>query len=246
MRQSEQNRGGRRRFSYVGEFASFLLIKEERGIRMNLHEARKRFMELQKEHKGNLEWEKGIALFQCLAIRDRETAEHSLDVANYAYHMAKKMGLDANRLFLAGLLHDIGKIDMEDDILKSNKRLSKFQRLVLSEHVIQGTLLLSSMDFGEDIIEFCQRHHERLDGNGYPYALSAENEISDIARIAMIADQFSAMTNRRKYREGNKVFTHQEALNIMLEEAEKGILDKEILNVLISVLEWELKNQKFA
>jgi len=247
MKETSKNLGGRRRFSLMGNLRLFLIKKRERGKKMRLKEAIKRYMYLQHTYKNDIEWEKGIVLFQCLSIRDRETAEHSLDVANYSYLLAQKLGLDADRFFLAGLLHDIGKIDMDDSILKSQKKLNKFERLVLSEHVIQGTLLLSAMEFGEDIIEYCQRHHERLNGQGYPYALSADDvDISITARIAMIADQFSAMTNKRKYRDNNKVFSHQEALDIMFDEAEQGILDENILNELASILNIDIEQPKFA
>lgn len=175
---------------------------------------------LKEIYKGDPEWEKGLALFRCLSLRDPVTAEHSLEVAYYAALLANRLGLGANRYFLSGLLHDIGKIEMDDDPLKSHRLLSKQEIKDLKAHVLQGVLLLSELGFGKDIVQFCIRHHERLDGTGYPFSLGREN-ISLEGRIAMIVDVYSALTSVRTYRENKKIYTPEEAITYLKEEAIK-------------------------
>lgn len=144
-------------------------------------------------YKGDAEWEKGFTLFQCLLLRDRKTAEHSLEAAYYASLIAGQLGLNQDRYFLAGLL-TIGKMEMNDHPLKSDKKLGKKGWKKLYDHLFHGVLFLSEFDFGKDIVKFCLRHHERLNGTRYPFSINKE-DIGIEGRIAMIADVFSAMCN---------------------------------------------------
>ncbi|WP_158630134.1 HD-GYP domain-containing protein [Cohnella sp. AR92] len=163
-----------------------------------LDDSKHLFMQLSSQHK-DMEWEKGKTLFLALQYRCQATADHSLVVAFAAYHLCLRMDRPqlAERMFLAGLLHDIGKLTMPDDILKSSRKLSEEERLGLIEHVQKGVDALTELHFGDDIIHFCQSHHERLDGSGYPQGIPEE---SFIGRIAAISDVYSAMKMPRLYR----------------------------------------------
>lgn len=198
---------------------------------MGLDAAKALFFKLTKKHEHNKQWEVGRALFQCLNMRDIWTSEHSLLVGYYSYQIAQKLNLDKDSYFLAGVLHDIGKIEMSDVILKTNKFLSKKERKLLNNHVLQGAILLGEFNFEPLIVNFCSQHHERLDGSGYPFGIEQSN-FNIEGRIASVADVFSALTTSRKYRD-DVTYNEQEALNIMLkEQEEKYIFDPGILSVL--------------
>lgn len=199
---------------------------------MNFYEANYEFIQMKELFKGDPEWEKALALFHCLTLRDRATAEHSIEVGYYAARVAEKLNLDTSRYFLAGLVHDIGKINMNDHPLKTCDVLSKRERNVLKGHVLHGVLTLSELGFGEDIVQFCSRHHERLNGSGYPFGIEDKNTSIE-GRIAQVTDVFSALTSKRKYRENHKSHSCKEALELMKEEAkEEGTLDHNIINIL--------------
>jgi putative nucleotidyltransferase with HDIG domain len=198
---------------------------------MGLEKAKTLFLKLSRKHENNKQWEIGRVLFQCLNMRDVETTEHSLLVGYYAYKIANTLGLDGDSYFLAGLLHDIGKIEMSDTILKTSKDLSLKERKILNNHVMQGVLLLCEFKFDNLIINFCSQHHEKMTGCGYPFGIDESNFTVE-GRIASVADVFSALTTSRKYRDGI-TFSQQNALEIMLkEQEEKGLYHAGILAVL--------------
>ncbi|NOU89250.1 HD domain-containing protein [Paenibacillus sp. LMG 31460] len=158
------------------------------------------FIQLFSMYKGDQEWEKGRALFVSMNCRDPATANHSLVVAFIAYHLTINIRLtscNAERMFLAGLLHDIGKLSMPDGILKSSHRLNIEERTLVVEHVKIGHDALKQLDFGSDILQFCYSHHERLDGSGYPHGTTNQSEIGCIAAIS---DIYSALRLPRSYR----------------------------------------------
>lgn len=208
---------------------------------MSFYAANFEFIRMKEIFKGNPEWEKAFALFHCLTLRDRDTAEHSIEVGYYAAKTAEKLGIEPSRYFLAGLLHDIGKINMDDHPLKSDQLLTKKERLQLKDHVLQGVLTLSGLGFGKDIIQFCLRHHERLDGSGYPFGVDEKN-ISIEGKIAQIADVYSALTMYRDYRKTKKIYTANEALVILKKETvERGTFDPGILNVFEEIITEEMQ-----
>lgn len=205
------------------------------------------FLKMKEIFKGEPEWEKAFALFHCLNLRDTNTAKHSIEVGYFAAKIAAKLNLDPSRYFLAGLLHDIGKIDMDDHPLKSGEILTVKERSKLKDHVLHGVLTLSELGFGKDIVQFCLRHHERLDGSGYPFGV-CEELISTEGRIAQVSDVFSALTSPRKYRENPKAYSYDEALLVMKNDyIQQGIFDGNILNILVTVIQDEKqKEQRYA
>lgn len=211
---------------------------------MSFNKANYEFIKVKEIFKGDLEWEKGFALFHCLSLRDRETAQHSIEVGYYAAKIAERLNLDTSRYFLAGLLHDIGKINMNDHPLKSEVVLTKKERSKLKNHVLHGVLTLSDLGFGEDIIKFCLRHHERLNGSGYPFGIKAEN-ISIEGRIAQVVDVYSALRMPRKYRGNQSTFSHDEAFKMMKDEMEQEF-DPEILSILEDVVTIDEMKHQYA
>lgn len=153
------------------------------------------------------------SLAVALEERDSYTSGHSQRVAYYMRLIGKKMGLDDETLdivYTGGLLHDIGKIGIEDGILLKPSRLSKEEYEVIKSHPVRGEALLRKLyaeAAKEDesriqpILVIARHHHERYDGKGYPDQLAGE-AIPLLARVATVADSFDAMTSSRAYRKG--------------------------------------------
>lgn len=153
------------------------------------------------------------SLAVALEERDSYTSGHSKRVAYYMRHIAKQMGYTEDELeviYTGGLLHDIGKIGVEDRILFKPGKLTEQEYELIKQHPVRGEALLrrlymrQSRRFDKDvnmILSITRSHHERFDGRGYPDQLKGE-QIPLIARIAAVADAFDAMTSNRAYRRG--------------------------------------------
>ncbi len=142
-----------------------------------------------------------IALAEALDIRDTGTGQHSHTVGRYAELMGRELGLDEERIErvrLAGVLHDIGKIGISDRVLTKPGPLDKCEWQEMYTHPEIGARLLSRPEFA-DLREWILAHHERPDGLGYPHALRAD-QIPLEARILAVADAYEAMTADRCYR----------------------------------------------
>lgn len=142
-----------------------------------------------------------ISLAEALDQRDSSTARHSQTVGRLCEMMATELGLDQDRIervHLAGILHDIGKIGVPDSILQKPGPLTEPERVQMNRHPELGARILSSRQM-DDIREWILAHHERPDGQGYPKGLSAE-EIPLEASILAVADAYEAMTADRVYR----------------------------------------------
>ena len=143
------------------------------------------------------------ALRLLVDAKDIYTRGHSDRVAYYAQRLAEAVGLDEairERVRVAGLFHDVGKVGTSEDILTKPDRLTKEEFDKIQEHPALGARILSPMAMFKDIPCIILSHHERIDGKGYPRGLSGQ-EIPIEARIIAIADAFDAMTSNRHYRE---------------------------------------------
>ena len=150
---------------------------------------------------GELQLATVIALAEALDIRDTGTGQHSHTVGRYAELMARELGFDEDRverIRLAGVLHDIGKIGIPDRVLSKPGPLDADEWQEMYTHPEIGARLLARPEF-EDLRTWILAHHERPDGLGYPRALGAE-EIPLEARILAVADAYEAMTADRVYR----------------------------------------------
>jgi HD-GYP domain-containing protein (c-di-GMP phosphodiesterase class II) len=125
--------------------------------------------------------------------------------------IARKMNFEEefiSQIKIAGLMHDIGKIGIDEKVLKSKGKLNEIEWKEIKRHPEVGYRILSSANEFSEIATFALDHHERWDGQGYPKGLKGE-EISFPARIIAIADSFDAMTRARTYRE---VLSEEEAI----------------------------------
>jgi putative nucleotidyltransferase with HDIG domain len=144
------------------------------------------------------------ALTSAIDAKDQYTCGHSDRVARVAVRLAQELGCDAqtiHTIYLAGLLHDIGKIGVEDNVLLKPDKLSSEEYERIKSHVEIGHHILHDLNKLEDILPVVLHHHEAWDGSGYPHQLDCE-KIPLAARIIAVADAFDAMSSDRPYRAG--------------------------------------------
>ena len=143
------------------------------------------------------------ALVVTLDARDRYTAGHSAAVAVYARDIAKRLSLSDDQqqiTYVAGLVHDIGKIGLTAGLLEKPGALTLEERREMQRHSEIGERILSNVATYSEIASIVRHHHERVDGGGYPDALAGE-DIPFISRIIAVADAYNAMTSDRPYRD---------------------------------------------
>ena len=141
-------------------------------------------------------------LLNTLSQKDMYTLIHSLYVARYGAMLAESFGLQADQvkeIWIAGWLHDIGKIVIPNEILRKPASLDDDEYSLMKKHVIYGFDLLKSFQLKDNVLRMVAEHHEKYDGTGYPYQCAGE-QISIGGRILAIVDSYSAMTIKRVYR----------------------------------------------
>lgn len=143
-------------------------------------------------------------LAEAVDARDHRTRAHSSRVSHYALMIAREMNLPAETLptiEYAGVLHDIGKIGLEDTVLKKKGALDPLERAQVMEHPVKGANILQQVAQFREIVPLVKHHHEWWAGGGYPDGISGE-AIPLGSRILAVADSFDAMTTDRPYRLG--------------------------------------------
>lgn len=142
------------------------------------------------------------ALMATIDAKDTYTFEHSCNVSEYAVALAKEIGLKNEEIKIvkeAGLLHDIGKIGIPEDILKKRGRLTNKEYDTMKKHVMNSIKMIHYLPNMNYLIPAVVSHHERYDGNGYPRGTKGE-DIPLLGRILAVCDSFEAMTARRPYK----------------------------------------------
>ena len=142
------------------------------------------------------------ALTSAIDAKDPYTCGHSDRVARIAVRLAQEMGYPPemlSRVYLAGLLHDIGKIGVNDAVLQKPGKLTDEEYDHIKTHVEKGHRILAGLKQLDDILPVVLHHHESWDGTGYPHKLAGE-AIPPIARIVAVADAYDAMASNRPYR----------------------------------------------
>lgn len=143
------------------------------------------------------------ALAEAIDAKDNYTNGHSTRVAEFSKEIAKRYGYSPERqeeIYMMGLLHDVGKIGIPDEIINKPGRLSDEEFAIIKEHPEKGAKILSSVPEMPKLVTGARWHHERYDGSGYPDGLKGD-EIPEEARIIAVADAYDAMTSSRSYRE---------------------------------------------
>ncbi len=161
------------------------------------------------------------------------TAVHSLGVAGLARLLARKLGLDDGscaKIEIAGLLHDVGKLRVPDDILDKPGRLDAQERLVINTHSFETYQILRNIKGFEEITPWAAYHHEELGGGGYPFRLDATS-LPIEARLLRVADIFQAMVQDRPYRKG---LDREQTLTFMEDLVRQGRMEPEFVDLAAS------------
>lgn len=158
------------------------------------------------------------------------TAEHSFGVARLARFLAERMGVPCNnceKLEIAGLLHDLGKLRVPDEILDKPAKLDRRERAIINAHSFETYQILHHIDGFEEIAHWAAYHHEEPDGSGYPFHLTADAMPLE-ARILRVADIFQAMAQTRPYRAG---LSKTELIEFLDKQVAERHIDAEIVAV---------------
>jgi putative nucleotidyltransferase with HDIG domain len=185
--------------------------------------------ELQKAMDGIIH-----AISRVVETRDPYTAGHQRRVAELARTIAREMALSewqTTGIFVAGLLHDVGKVAVPSEILAKPGKISQYEFSIIKNHSQIGYDILQKIDFPWPVTRAVIQHHERIDGSGYPRGLSGDDIIIE-ARILGVADVVEAMSSHRPYRPAL-------GLHAALEEISRssGILfDPEVVDACLRIL----------
>ena len=169
-------------------------------------------------------------LSQLIDFRTGFTATHSSGVAAVARDLAAISGFserECKLMEIAGLLHDIGKLAVPNEILEKNGKLNKEEFNVIKKHTFYTHSILSKITGLEEVAIWASYHHERLDGNGYPFHVKGE-DFSKLARIMAVADTFTALTEDRPYRLG---MNKEQSMEVLFNMAKYGGIDKNLIGL---------------
>jgi putative nucleotidyltransferase with HDIG domain len=180
-----------------------------------------------------------LTLAMAVESKDNYTAGHSLRVATYALQLAKALGLplEVQRVIKNGsILHDVGKINVSDLILRKAGPLTEHEFEIMRQHPATGEKIVRPLQFCHPYLDIIRHHHERMDGKGYPDKLPGR-KISLEARIVAIADAFDAMTSDRAYRQRMPVAVAYDRLR----EYADLQWDGDLVKVFVKAMEAQLK-----
>lgn len=175
------------------------------------------------------------ALAHTIDAKDEYTKGHSVRVAKYSRMIAEKMGLseeNCEHVYYMGLLHDIGKIGVPNEIINKPTKLSDEEYNIIKLHPVLGYDILLEIKSQPDLSMGARWHHERYDGKGYPDGKSGE-EIPFLARIIAVADSYDAMTSNRSYRK----YLPQEVVREELEKNMGTQFDPEAAKCMIELID---------
>lgn len=175
------------------------------------------------------------AMAVAVESRDPYTAGHQRRVADLAYAIAVKMGLEPdqiNGLRMASLIHDLGKISIPTEILTKPTKLTAIEFEIVKTHAQAGYEILKDIAFPWPIARIVLEHHEKIDGSGYPHHLTSDDTLLE-SKILTVADVVEAMASHRPYRPSLKL---QEALDEITKN--RGILyDENIVDICLKLFE---------
>jgi len=207
---------------------AFWLQLEPRGIQAALQD----MLAHGAPHRATLAELKQLAVIfsRIVDAKSPFTAAHSLGVAGLARYLAHTMGVSAvncEKLEIAGLLHDLGKLRVPDEVLDKPGQLDERERKIINAHSFETFQILHRIRGFEEITRWAAYHHEQPDGSGYPFHLKGEDMALE-ARILRVADIFQAMAQDRPYRAG---LSAEAVLQFLQELAEQGRIDAEVVAV---------------
>lgn len=174
-------------------------------------------------------------LAEAIDAKDTYTNGHSGRVAAYAKEISRRYGYDQRQqdeIYMMGLLHDVGKIGVHDEIINKNSRLTDEEFAEIKRHPVVGDKILKNIKEMPQLAYGARWHHERVDGRGYPDGLKGD-EIPEQARIIAVADAYDAMTSNRSYRD----LMPQEKVRSEIEKGKGAQFDEKFADIMISMID---------
>lgn len=175
------------------------------------------------------------AIAKAVDVNDPYTAGHSRRVAKYSKLIAEKLGYsdnDLEEIYCAGLIHDVGKLGIDNQIINKKGKLSDEEYQEIKKHPIMGYEILKKISIRGNFAYGAKWHHERIDGRGYPDGLKGE-DIPEIAKIISVADAYDAMTSKRAYRDTMS----QDKVREQLVSGRGSQFDDRIADIMISLID---------
>ena len=175
------------------------------------------------------------SLADAIDAKDNYTNGHSGRVAVYSKKIAARYGYDEKRqekIFMMGLLHDVGKIGVPDEVINKPGRLTDEEFACIKKHPAIGGKILSNIKEMPELAAGAKWHHERYDGRGYPEGLAGEN-IPEEARIIAVADAYDAMTSNRSYRGA----LPQETVRGEIEKGKGSQFDPKFADIMLGMID---------
>lgn len=207
---------------------TFVLVLDDRRRRKSDLEQEKR------KHQELVLSQTVLALAKTVDAKDNYTRGHSVRVAEYASLIAQRMGKteeEQAQIYRAGILHDIGKIRVPEEIINKPGKLTADEFAMIKLHPITGYHILKGISADENLSDGARFHHERYDGNGYPNGLEG-NQIPEIARIICVADAYDAMASNRSYRNA----LPQDVIRDEIECGRGTQFDPEIADIMLQII----------
>ena len=165
-------------------------------------------------------------------FRSPVTATHTIGVMHFGVEIGKRMNLtdgELKKIYIAGLVHDLGKIITPINILEKPGKLTPYERIIMEEHVqVTEKILVGNIE--DEVMQIAVRHHEKMDGTGYHKGLK-ESDLTLSEKILMVADIASALLNKRSYKDALPVETVNQ---ILWKEAENGKISMEVVKVFLT------------
>jgi HD-GYP domain-containing protein (c-di-GMP phosphodiesterase class II) len=156
------------------------------------------------------------------------TFSHSQGIAELARKTTAHLGYEQekqNEMYIAGLLHDIGKLCVPVDILHKNSTLTAMERFEINKHTYYTKKILEQIDNFDEIANYAANHHEKLDGTGYPYRMQRE-QLSELEKVIPICDVYQSLSEDRPYR---KKLPSEKVWEIIDDMAKNKHLDKDLV-----------------
>lgn len=213
------------------------------NIIMGIHDVDRevrREQELQKKIQENamvqrLSLQIVTTLVKMIEAKDKYTNGHSLRVAEYAREIAARSGMNEKKqqeIYYMGLLHDIGKIGVPDDVINKTGRLTEEEFALVRRHPVLGSEILESITEMPRLKDGARHHHEHYDGKGYPDKLAGE-EISRESRILGVADAYDAMSSPRSFRDAME----QAVIRSEIEKGRGNQFDPEYADIMLHMID---------
>ncbi len=183
------------------------------------------------DHAGDVLCSLGLSV----ESRDPYTEGHCERLAQYACELGRYLGLDEESIVAlkrGGFLHDLGKVAIPDEVLKKGSNLTPAERKVMQQHPAIGEKICKPLKSLRKVLPIIRHHHEHWNGSGYPDGLAGA-DIPLLARVLQVVDVYDALRTARPYK---AALSHEAAIEVMQEEAERGLWDSNIVDAFVAMV----------